>query len=109
MGRRAGAGAGYVLIVCAGLGAVADGWRKWTPGAKAKAEREEIALLAFLRRWALVIVACALVFSLSAMWAGIVRPGDFNNVSIGDWSLSVTRTDTTWALTTWRAMGFLTR
>jgi hypothetical protein len=38
---------------------------------------------AFFQRWGLLITACALIFSISGMWAGLVRLGDLDHFAIG--------------------------
>ncbi len=73
----------YVLLMLAGLGVAAVWLASLIPGAHEATEREEAAVLRQLRQWGFLIVACALVFSVSAIWAGIVRPGDLNYFSIG--------------------------
>jgi hypothetical protein len=74
---------GYVVLACAGLGAVASWLKPLISKSAWKARREEIVLGRFFRRWSFLITTCAFVFSMSAMWAGIVRPGDLDGVSIG--------------------------
>ena len=47
-------------------------------------ESNELRMLAELLLWGgLPIAACAFVLGISAMWAGMVRPGDFDYVNIG--------------------------
>jgi hypothetical protein len=74
---------GYVVLACAGLGAVASWLKPLISKSTWKARREEIVLGRFFRRWGFLITTCAFVFSMSAMWAGIVRPGDLDLISIG--------------------------
>jgi hypothetical protein len=38
---------------------------------------------AFFQRWGLLITACALIFSISRMWAGLVRLDDLDHFAIG--------------------------
>jgi hypothetical protein len=74
---------GFALLVCSAAGAVATWIAVGIPGGAAVVQQEKVALLRFFRLWGYLIVTCALVFSISAMWAGIMRPGDFNAASIG--------------------------
>jgi hypothetical protein len=74
---------GYVLLTCAGMGAVAAWIEPLVSKSVWKARHEELLLGRFFRRWGFLITTCAFVFSMSAMWTGIVRPGDFGGASIG--------------------------
>src|SRR5262249_52475759 len=74
---------GYPLLMLAGVGAVTT----WVIGSNAfrqpRIESHEQYLRRLLAWCGFPIVACAFVFCISAMWAGIVRPGDPNPVNIG--------------------------
>jgi hypothetical protein len=74
---------GYLLLTCAGFGTIVT----WVAGLNSQyrrsVEADELRLQSLLLWCGLPIAACAFVFCISAMWAGIVRPGDPNSVSIG--------------------------
>jgi hypothetical protein len=74
---------GYLLLTCAGVGTMTT----WLAGSISQQQHSggsyERMLLRFLRWSGFPIAACAFVFCISAMWTGIVRPGDPNNMSIG--------------------------
>ena len=74
---------GFALLTCAALGAVATWFALLVPEGNLVVQQEEATLLRFFRVFGFLIVACVFVFSISAMWAGIVRPGDLDGVSIG--------------------------
>jgi hypothetical protein len=74
---------GYLLLMLAGFGTSVT----WLAGSNAQlrwsVESNELSLRRLLFRCGFPIAACAFVFCISAMWAGIVRPGDPNFVNIG--------------------------
>jgi len=74
---------GYLLLTLAGAGTVTT----WLAGSTALyrplLESNEQSLRRLLDWCRFPIVACAFVFCISAMWAGIVRPGDFHYASLG--------------------------
>ncbi|MBR0896460.1 hypothetical protein JQ616_15980 [Bradyrhizobium tropiciagri] len=74
---------GYPLLMLAGLGAVTT----WSIGSNVSDQSLVRSYEQFARRlltWCgLPIVVCALVFCISSMWAGIVRPNDPNTTSLG--------------------------
>jgi hypothetical protein len=72
----------YVLLACAGLGVV-TAWLRPLFNLAAVEEVDGAAFRCFFRRWGLLITACALTFSISGMWAGLVRPGDLDSSAIG--------------------------
>ena len=74
---------GFSLLVCAAFGTVATWFALLVPEGNLLVQREETALLRFFRLFGFVIVTCVFVFSISTMWAGIVRPGDLDGSSIG--------------------------
>ncbi|MCA6099027.1 hypothetical protein [Bradyrhizobium australafricanum] len=73
----------YPLLMLAGLGAVTT----WLIGSNAsqqvRTEAHERALRRLLAWSGFPIVACALVFCISAMWAGVVRPSDPSATILG--------------------------
>jgi hypothetical protein len=73
----------YPLLTLAGLGTVTT----WLIGSNAfyqpQMESHERHLRRVLAWCGFPIVACAFVFCITAMWAGIVRPGDPNPINIG--------------------------
>ena len=73
---------GHVLLASAGLG-VAASWLRPVFNFVAEGQAQDQAAFRFFRRWGLLITACALIFSMSGMWAGLVRPGDLNGAAIG--------------------------
>ena len=74
---------GYLLVTCAGLGAIATWFAGLNRHCLRSVEREELMLRRLLLRCGILITACAFVFCTSAIWAGIVRPGDPNFANIG--------------------------
>ena len=74
---------GCVLLACAGLGAISLWLAPLHPAAATRLEHAEQAALRFFRRWGFVIATCWLVFSISALWAVVARPGDLQSSSIG--------------------------
>ncbi|MCP1750173.1 hypothetical protein [Bradyrhizobium elkanii] len=74
---------GYPLLMLAGLGAATS----WSIGSNASHQSLVGSYEQSLRRllvWCgFPIVACAFVFCISAMWAGVVRPGDPNVSNMG--------------------------
>jgi hypothetical protein len=74
---------GYLLLMLAGFGASVT----WLAGTNAQhrrfVESDELSLRRLLAWCGFPIVACAFVFCTSAMWEGILRPGDLNSFNIG--------------------------
>jgi hypothetical protein len=74
---------GYLLLMLAGLGTVMT----WLTGStvlyRPLLESNERSLRRLLVRCGFPIAACAFVFCISAMWAGIIRPGDFHYANLG--------------------------
>jgi hypothetical protein len=74
---------GYPLLICAGFGAIAT----WLAGSNPHRQRlvraDETMLLRLLLWCGFPIAAGAYVFCVSAMWTGLLRPGDPSFVSIG--------------------------
>ncbi|MCP1914588.1 hypothetical protein J2R96_007068 [Bradyrhizobium elkanii] len=73
----------YPLLMLAGLGAATT----WSMGSNALQQSLIRSYEQFSRRlltWCgLPIVACAYIYCISSMWAGIVRPNDPNTTSLG--------------------------
>ncbi|MDB5578715.1 MAG: hypothetical protein JWR80_3891 [Bradyrhizobium sp.] len=74
---------GHLLLICAGFGAIVT----WLAGSNQR-HRDSIAsderlLRRFLLWSGFPIAACTLVFSVSAMWAGMVRPDGTSSMSVG--------------------------
>ena len=74
---------GHLLLSLAELGTLTNCLAAATPNGQRTLERDELWLRNVLRWSAFPIIACALVFSVSAMWAGMLRPGDHHAVNIG--------------------------
>jgi hypothetical protein len=74
---------GYLLLMLAGVGTATT----WLIGSTALyrplVESNEQSLRRLLDWCRFPIAACAFVFCVSAMWAGIVRPGDFHYANLG--------------------------
>jgi hypothetical protein len=74
---------GYLLLMLAGVGTATT----WLIGSTARhrplVESNEQSLRRLLACCGFPIAACAFVFCVSAMWAGIVRPGDFHYANVG--------------------------
>jgi hypothetical protein len=74
---------GYLLLMLAGVGTATT----WLIGSSALhqplVESTERSLRRLLAWCGFPIAACALVFCISAMWAGIARPGDPHYANIG--------------------------
>jgi hypothetical protein len=67
---------GYLLLTLAGIGASAS----WMAGSQARHEpplRRLLALCGFM------VAACAFILCSSAMWSGILRPGDAHSSNVG--------------------------
>jgi len=72
---------GHLLLMLAGLGTLAT-WFSALGGQHNQSLESERKMTTLLRWSGLPIVACAFVFGMSAMWAGIVRPGDLHGANI---------------------------
>jgi hypothetical protein len=71
------------MLTLAGVGAAAAWLSVFIPEGIATIRREEESTGRFLRRWSFLITACLFLFSMSAMWSGLTRPGDLQGVNIG--------------------------
>jgi hypothetical protein len=74
---------GYPLLMLAGLGAVTTWLIGSNPHHRPWIESNEQSLRRLLAWCGFPIAACAFVFCTSAMWAGIIRPGDPSYSNIG--------------------------
>ena len=74
---------GHALLTLAAFGALTTWLATLVADGRQFVEREQAILLRLGRGWPVPIVACLLVFSMSAMWAGLARQGDINWGSIG--------------------------
>jgi hypothetical protein len=74
---------GYLLLTCAGFGAIVTWLAGSYPQLRRSVEAEERMMRGFLLWSGFPIAACAFVLCISAMSAGIVRPGDSNAMNIG--------------------------
>lgn len=72
----------HALLMLAVLGSVAA-WLAPASRHTHALRRDELLARRFFWRWGFLIAASLFLFSLSAQWAGIVRPGDFHGASIG--------------------------
>jgi hypothetical protein len=74
---------GYLLLMLAGVGTATT----WLIGSTAPhrplVESNEQSLRRLLACCGFPIAACAFIFCVSAMWAGIVRPGDLHYANVG--------------------------
>ena len=71
---------GYLLLSLASLGALTT-WPSVSRGKKSIGY--ELKLRKFLRWCGIPIVACSFILCTSAMWAGMIRPGDLHSSNIG--------------------------
>jgi hypothetical protein len=69
----------YLLLNCAGIGAVLT----WLARATLPQVNDERMSRRFFFWFGFPITFCALLLCLSAMWAGILRPGDAHHANIG--------------------------
>lgn len=74
---------GYVLLTCAGFGTVTTWIASWNPQHHRSIEADERMLRNILLWCGFPILASAFVFGISAMWTGLLRPGDLHYSSIG--------------------------
>lgn len=74
---------GYLLLTLAGLGTLMTCLAPVIPNGQICLERDEVWLSSVLCWSGFPIVACLLTLNISAMWAGIIRPGDQHPVNIG--------------------------
>ncbi|OSI90186.1 hypothetical protein BSZ18_21915 [Bradyrhizobium canariense] len=74
---------GYPLLMLAGLGTVTTWLVGSNPFHQGAIESNEQSLRRLLAWCGFPITACALVLCMSAIWAGLVRPGDPNATNIG--------------------------
>ena len=74
---------GYLLLMCAGFGTIVTWLGSLSLQHRRTIKSHEQILRNLLLWCGLPIAACAFVFCVSAMWAGILRPGDPNPSNIG--------------------------
>lgn len=74
---------GYLLLSCAGFGTIMTWLAGSNPQHRQLIEADERALRKILLWCGFPIAACAFVFCISAMWAGLLRPGDLHYSNIG--------------------------
>lgn len=72
----------YLLLTLAGLGTLMI-WLGGMGPAGQQLARDELRLQKLLCWAGFPIAACAFAFSISGMWSGLVRPGDFEAASMG--------------------------
>ncbi len=72
---------GYPLLMLAGFGTIVTWLLGWT--APQLVESNELRARRLLLWSGFPIAACAFVLCVSAMWAGMVRPGDLDDANIG--------------------------
>jgi hypothetical protein len=73
----------YLLLTLAGVGTVTTWFTGSNPDHQLSVESNEQSLRRVLLKCGFPIAACAFVFCISVMWAGIVRPGDPDRINIG--------------------------
>jgi hypothetical protein len=74
---------GYLLLMLAGVGTAATWLMSSTALHRPLLESTEQSLRTLLAWCGFPIAACAFLLCVSAMWAGIVRPGDLNFANLG--------------------------
>ncbi len=74
---------GYLLLMCAGFGTIGAWLGSLGLQDRRAIESYEGLLRSFVLWCSLPIAACAFIFCISAMWAGMTRPGDFDYANIG--------------------------
>lgn len=74
---------GYLLLMCTGFGVLVTWLGSFSLQHRRTIESHERMLWSLLRWCGFPITLCAFVFCMSAMWAGMVRPGDFDYANIG--------------------------
>jgi hypothetical protein len=73
----------YLLLTLAGLGTLMIRLGGMSPAGQQQLARDELRLQKLLCWAGFPIAACAFAFSISGMWSGLVRPGDFDGATIG--------------------------
>lgn len=73
----------YLLLTLAGIGASVSWLVGLKPRHRKSVDSNEQPLLRFLALCGFPIAACALILSSSALWTGILRPGDLSYSNIG--------------------------
>ncbi|HEV7877788.1 hypothetical protein [Bradyrhizobium sp.] len=73
----------YLILILAGLGTITTWVTGRSPVQQVSAESNEKSLRRLFLWAGFPITACAFVFCLSAVWAGVVRPGDPNRLNLG--------------------------
>jgi hypothetical protein len=73
----------YLILTLAGVGTVTTWFTAPSADHQRSVESNEQSLRRVLLKCGFPIAACAFIFCVSAMWAGIFRPGDPNRVNIG--------------------------
>jgi len=74
---------GYLVLMVAGLGAATTWLFGWKGQYRRSIKTDERRLRSLLRWCGFPIAACAFILCISAMWAGMLRPGDLNSFNIG--------------------------
>ncbi len=74
---------GYLLLMLAGVGTAATWLMSSSALHRPLLESTEQSLRTLVVWCGFPITACAFVFCVSAMWAGIVRPGDWQTANLG--------------------------
>jgi hypothetical protein len=74
---------GYLFLMLAGVGTVATWLMSSSAFHRPLVESIEQSLRTLLARCGFPITACAFVFCVSAMWAGIVKPSDWHYANLG--------------------------
>lgn len=74
---------GHLLLTLAGFGMVVTWIASSNPAQRRSVRSDELRLRRLLLWCGFPVVACTLVFCMSAMWTGILRPGDPNAANIG--------------------------
>jgi hypothetical protein len=74
---------GYLLLMLAGAGTAATWLMSSSALHRPLVESIEQSLRTLLAWCGFPIAACAFIFCVSAMWAGIVRPGDWHYANLG--------------------------
>jgi hypothetical protein len=73
----------YLLLTLAGLATLMIWLGGMDPAGQQQLARDELRLQKLLCWAGFPIAACAFAFSISGMWSGLVRPGDFEGASMG--------------------------
>ena len=73
----------YLILTLAGVGTATTWFSAPSADHQLSVKSNEQSLRRVLLNCGFPIVACAFIFCVSVMWAGIVRPGDPNRINIG--------------------------